>query len=84
MIKRYFGNVAYGRLYGVIFGVFYLGSGLGIAGLSTAREMFGNYDAGRYIAAGVLVAAAGLVFLLPRYRYAAGDDVVPSSEPVTA
>ena len=33
LIKRYYGNVAYGRIYGVIFGVFYLGSGLGITGL---------------------------------------------------
>jgi MFS family permease len=75
MIKRYFGNVAYGRLYGVVFGVFYLGSGLGIAGLSTSRQIFGNYDAGLYIAAGVLMVCAALVFLLPRYRYAPGDDV---------
>ncbi len=30
LIKRYYGNVAYGRIYGVIFGVFYLGSGIGI------------------------------------------------------
>jgi MFS family permease len=75
MIKRYFGNVAYGRLYGVVFGVFYLGSGLGIAGLSTSRQIFGNYDAGLYIAAGVLTVCAALVFLLPRYRYAPGDDV---------
>jgi MFS family permease len=84
MVKRYFGNVAYGRLYGVIFGVFYLGSGLGIAGLSTSRQIFGNYDAGLYIAAGVLTFCAGLVFLLPRYRYAPGDDVAGSGEPVTA
>jgi MFS family permease len=84
MIKRYFGNVAYGRLYGVIFGVFYLGSGLGIAGLSTSRQMFGNYDAGLYIAAGVLTFCAALVFLLPRYRYAPGDDVVGSGATVTA
>jgi hypothetical protein len=84
MIKRYFGNVAYGRLYGVLFGVFYLGSGLGIAGLSTSRQMFGNYDAGLYIAAGVLIVCAALAFLLPRYRYAPGDDVAAGGETVTA
>jgi len=65
----------------VIFGVFYLGSGLGIAGLSTSRQIFGNYDAGLYIAAGILTFCAGLVFLLPRYRYAAGDDVAGSTPP---
>ena len=79
MVKRYFGNVAYGRLYGVIFGVFYLGSGLGIAALSTSRQVFGDYDAGLYIAAGILTVCAGLVFLLPRYRYAAGDDIAGST-----
>jgi MFS family permease len=84
MVKRYFGNVAYGRLYGVIFGVFYLGSGLGIAALSTSRQIFGNYDAGLYIAAGVLTVCAALVFLLPRYRYAPGDDVAGRGEIVTA
>ena len=31
LIKRYYGNLAYGRIYGVIFGLFYLGSGIGIA-----------------------------------------------------
>jgi MFS family permease len=84
MIKRYFGNVAYGRLYGVIFGVFYLGSGLGIAGLSTSRQIFGNYDAGLYIAAGILTVCAALVFLLPGYRYAAGDDIAAGGEAVAA
>lgn len=71
-IKRYFGNAAYGRLYGVIFGVFYLGSGLGITGLATARQIFGDYDAGLYIAAGVLAGCAVLVSFLPQYRFRAG------------
>lgn len=80
LIKRYFGNVAYGRLYGVIFGVFYLGSGLGIAGLSFSRETFGNYDAGLYIAAGILAVCALIAFILPRYRYAPGDDMAGNSQ----
>jgi predicted MFS family arabinose efflux permease len=74
LIKRYFGNVAYGRLYGVIFGLFYLGSGLGIAGLAWSRQAFGSYDTGLYIAAGVLASCALLVGLLPRYRFESGAD----------
>src|SRR5678816_4728017 len=54
LIKRYYGNIAYGRAYGVIFGVFYLGSGLGITGLAWIRQLTGNYHVGLYIAAGVL------------------------------
>ena len=74
LIKRYFGNVSYGRVYGVIFGVFYLGSGLGIYGLSQSRQTFGDYDTGLFIAAGVLVASAVLVWFLPKYRYEAGTQ----------
>jgi predicted MFS family arabinose efflux permease len=82
LIKRYFGNVAYGRLYGVIFGVFYLGSGVGIAALSRSYETFGNYDIGLYIAAGVLVSSALLLVFLPQYRYKVGAEA--AAEPATA
>lgn len=72
VIKRYYGNVAYGRIYGVIFGVFYLGSGLGIAGIAWFRQTFGNYNNGLFVAAGVLVASALLMVLLPAYRFHTG------------
>jgi len=74
LIKRYFGNVSYGRVYGVIFGVFYLGSGLGIYGLSLSRQTFGNYETGLLIAAGILATCAALVAFLPPYRYKAGAE----------
>jgi len=73
LIKRYFGNVAYGRLYGVIFGVFYLGSGLGIVGLAGIRQAFGDYDTGLFIAAGILLSCVVLTAFLPAYRYKAGQ-----------
>jgi MFS family permease len=76
LIKRYYGNVAYGRIYGVIFGVFYLGSGLGIAGIAWFRQTFGNYDNGLFVAAGILVASAVLMVLLPDYRFRTGSDPV--------
>ncbi len=72
LIKRYYGNVAYGKAYGVVFALFYLGSGLGITGLAWLRQHFGNYDIGLFTAAGVLVASALLLSLLPAYRYQAG------------
>ncbi len=68
LIKRYYGNVAYG----VIFALFYLGSGLGITGLAWLRQHFGNYEIGLWVAAAVLVASALLLSLLPAYRYQAG------------
>lgn len=74
LIKRYYGNLAYGRVYGVVFGVFYLGSALGIWGLPKLREMSADlsYDNGLYVAAAILTAAAILMLFMPKYRYAAG------------
>jgi MFS family permease len=74
LIKRYYGNVAYGRIYGVIFGVFYLGSAVGIWGLPKLRELSSDlsYDNALYAAAAILLASAVLMAYMPKYRYAAG------------
>ncbi|MGV3590379.1 MAG: MFS transporter [Gammaproteobacteria bacterium] len=74
LIKRYYGNAAYGRVYGVVFGVFYLGSAVGIWGLPKLREMSADlsYDNGLYAAAAILILAAILMLFMPKYRYAAG------------
>jgi MFS family permease len=72
LIKRYYGNLAYGKAYGVIFAFFYLGSGLGITGLAWMRQTFGSYDEGLFAAAGVLVVSAVLLMGLPKYRFHAG------------
>jgi MFS family permease len=79
LIKRYYGNVAYGRIYGVIFGVFYLGSGLGITGLAWIRQVSADqsYDNGLYAAAVVLVSSAILLAFMPKYRYAVGAEAAP-------
>jgi MFS family permease len=77
LIKRYYGNAAYGRVYGVVFGVFYLGSAIGIWGLPKLRELSPDlsYDNGLYAAAAILVASAILMAFMPQYRYAAGHSV---------
>jgi MFS family permease len=79
LIKRYYGNVAYGRVYGVIFGVFYLGSAVGIWGLPKLRELSADlsYDNGLYAAAVILVVSAVLMAFMPKYRYAAGHSAAP-------
>ena len=77
LIKRYYGNAAYGRVYGVIFGVFYLGSAVGIWALPKLRELSADlsYDNGLYVAAAILLASAVLMMFMPDYRYAAGHSV---------
>jgi MFS family permease len=81
LIKRYYGSVAYGRIYGVIFGVFYLGSGIGINAFARLHDAYGNYHAALYAAAGVLTASAVLLVMMPRYRYAVGADAAAPAEP---
>jgi MFS family permease len=75
LIKRYYGNLAYGSAYGVIFAVFYLGSGLGITGLAWLRQQSGSYDTGMFIAAAILACTVVLLWWLPPYRYRAGSGV---------
>jgi MFS family permease len=75
LIKRYYGNLAYGSAYGVIFAVFYLGSGLGITGLAWIRQISGSYDTGMYIGAAILCGTSVLLYWLPAYRYKAGSGV---------
>ncbi|HJR70598.1 MAG TPA: MFS transporter [Gammaproteobacteria bacterium] len=79
LIKRYYGNAAYGRVYGVIFGVFYLGSAVGIWGLPKLRELSADlsYDNALYAAAAILLASAVLMAFMPKYRYAAGHSAAP-------
>jgi MFS family permease len=78
LIKRYYGHAAYGRIYGVIFGVFYLGSGIGIWALPKIRELSGNnYDNGLYVAAAILLASAVLMSFMPKYRYDVGHRAEP-------
>jgi MFS family permease len=82
LIKRYYGNLAYGKIYGVIFGVFYLGSGLGIAGIAWFRQTFGSYNNGLFVAAGVLVASALLMVFLPAYRFRTGVQHTSFNTPI--
>jgi MFS family permease len=81
LIKRYYGNVAYGRIYGVIFGVFYLGSGIGIWGLPKIRALSTpvSYDNGMYAAAAILLGSAILMSFMPKYRYGAGHVAEPAA-----
>jgi MFS family permease len=86
LIKRYYGNVAYGRIYGVIFGVFYLGSAVGIYGMPKLRELSADlsYDNSLYAAAVILFASAILMAFMPKYRYAAGHSAEPSAAATAA
>jgi MFS family permease len=70
--KRYFGTAAFGKLYGVVFAVFQLASGLGIAALSMSRGYFGSYTVGFTLFGVVLLLCAVLFMRLGPFTYAVG------------
>lgn len=73
--KRYFGTLAFGRLYGVVFAVFQLASGLGIAALSMSRSQFGSYTIG-FVLFGTILLLCALTFTrLGPFTYTTGEPL---------
>ena len=74
-ISRYLGLLAYGKIYGAMYGGFQVGAGIGplVMGLSFDRS--GSYFAGLWILFACICVAVLLVSRLGPYRYAsAGTD----------
>ena len=64
-IRRYFGQAVFGRLYGVAFGIFLIGSGTGPVLASASFDHFVSYRPGALLlAAGALVVVL-LTFAMP-------------------
>ncbi len=71
LVRRYFGDAAFGRLYGIAFGIFALGVGFGPVALSMSFDRLGSYQAGLLLFVGLCTVAGITTFAMPRY-------VVPS------
>ena len=85
LVSRYFGQRAFGELYGYCFMIFALGSAIGRFLLGYIYDLAGSY-APALIGAGVLlVVAVVLVNLLGPYAYPVERDIVPeaAAEPAT-
>ncbi len=67
LVRRYFGPVAFGRLYGIAFGLFILGSGTGPLLLGISFDHLGGYKSGLLLFACLFAAAAVVVSAMPRY-----------------
>jgi predicted MFS family arabinose efflux permease len=73
LIKRYFGMLAYGKLYGTVYAIFQFGCGLGVAFLSMSRGKFGSYAPGLYTLS-VCLALSALVFIrFGPYQFPTGN-----------
>lgn len=76
MIKRYFGERAFGRLYGLIFACFSCGGALGAQILAWSRTGLHSYAPGLAIVAAMCVVVGALFLRLGAYRYVAARPVV--------
>lgn len=68
LTARYFGMRHYGSIYGLLFGFFSLGAGLGPVVFGRLFDASGSYDGVLHGAAVLLVAGAALLLGLGRYR----------------
>ena len=64
---RYFGLASYGQLYGLLFGAYTAGLGIGPFILALGEEAFGSYTPALWICGGLLLAGAALMAGAPRF-----------------
>jgi MFS family permease len=74
MTSRYFGLRQFGQLYGYLFGVFLVGTGLGPVAMGAIYTRLHSYDAGFVAFAVMLGVAFVLMFFLGAYNYPVHDD----------
>ena len=67
LIRRYFGDAAFGRLYGLAFGIFVLGTGVGPLLLGLSFDRLGSYHPGLLLFAALGLVAAAATFAMPSY-----------------
>ena len=63
VIRRYQGLRYFGRLFGIVFAIFNLGSALAVAGMAFAHGVYGSYGPG-LVALAAAGTTAGMLFLL--------------------
>ena len=68
LVRRYFGNAVFSRLYGVAFGLFALGTGIGPLLLGMSFDRMGGYNPGLLLFIALSLAAALGAFAMPSYK----------------
>ncbi len=68
LVRRYFGNAAFSRLYGIGFGLFALAGGIGPLMLGISFDRTGGYTSGLLLFVGLSFVAALATFAMPPYK----------------
>ncbi len=75
LVRRYFGNAAFSRVYGVAFGLFALGTGIGPFLLGMSFDRAGGYNPGLLLFIGLSLVAALGTFAMPSYKTPQADTI---------
>ena len=67
LVSRYFGTRSYGELYGFIYGIHIIGSGLSPLGLGLGYDMMGSYTGVLLVYAGLIIVSACMLLFLKDY-----------------
>ena len=78
LVRRYFDQAVFGRLYGIAFGLYILGTGLGPVLLSGSFDRLGGYRPGLLLFTGLGLLAAAAALGLPRYAAPKRRSVIPT------
>lgn len=68
LTTRYFGLESFGMVYGILFSAFLFGVSTGPLAYGIAYETYGSYINMLMVCTGILIIAALLMFLMPKYR----------------
>jgi predicted MFS family arabinose efflux permease len=83
LIPRYFGRVAFGRIYGVAFSMFQIGGAAATSLVSVSRDRYGSYAPAMLVLAVACAICAVLFLCLGPYRYdGAADARIPPPRPL--
>ena len=82
LVSRYFGLRAYGQIYGSLFAIFTLGTGLGPVLMGLCFDLTRSYNTTLIVFGIALVCASALVLRLGPYVFPAGSPPVRDCEPV--
>jgi MFS family permease len=69
VIRRYHGLAKFGLVYGLLFGVFQIGSAVGVRGMGIIHNQSGSFDAGLMVLVVMCLVVAGLFAIMGKYRF---------------
>ena len=84
LVRRYFDQSVFGRLYGIAFGLYILGTGFGPILLGASFDRFGGYQPGLLLFTGLSLIAVVMAVAMPRYQSPSKRLNIPGGSKITS